>query len=204
MENLISDPWITNDWKLVIACAPPRLVHARGCDYIKNWKLENTEIVSKLKPQKQWICKACEGLAYVTVGAKDYVKNLYKYKILFKDVSPKVLKTFFLKNKGKTEIVGEKLYIQTRTDNWYIDFSFDDIRLFHNNYQVSKRERTSSPCYAAGYHEHTVYRPGNRLQNALEAIIGYDYSEAEKRHIRKRKKVSKMTLSEYDPEAYGF
>ncbi len=195
---------LSKDWKLLITCGNPKIVHARGCEFIKDWSAEGSEELTKLKPQKHNICKICEGLAYATIGAKDYADNVSKYKQIFTGVKADILKELYVNSRAKTQISGNKLYLAVKSDRWYIDFSYDEICLFHNNYKVSRRERKDTDFSAVGYHEHSIKGKTGRMQTALQSIIDYCYEEAEKVHKEKRKKKPKILLSEYDPEAYGF
>ncbi len=195
---------LPQDWKLLITGGNPRIVHARGCEHIRDWREEGSEPLPKLRPQKHNICKVCEGLAYVTVGAKDYVENLAKYKQVCAGVSPAVLKELFVENRAKSTIIGSRLYLTVKDDRWFIDFSLGDVRLFHNNYRIIRRERKKGDFSDPGYHEHSIRGRSDRMQKAFENILGYDYEEAEKAHKKKRKKRPRVILSEYDPEAYGF
>ncbi len=198
----------SEDWKLLITYGTPRTVHARGCEYIKDWSIYGTEELKKLKPEKHYICPICAGLCYTSIGAKDYVENLNAYKKLFISgdfgkINPDLLKDFYHTNKAKTKIFGNKLYVHLKQDDWYIDTSLNEIRLYHNNYRVANRER-GKECDEAGYHEHILPRGERTLADAIKAIIRYDFDKATKAHKKKRDKRPRMTFSEYDPESWGF
>jgi len=200
----------SEDWKLLITYGSKRTVHARGCDYIKDWSIDGTEELRKLKPEKHYMCPICAGLSYASIGAKDYVQNIAAYKRLFlnKDtfggVPTEVLRDLYYTNKGKTYIRGNKLYIHVKQDDWYIDTEYGQVKLYHNNYRVSDRERGKNH-EEPGYHEHFLQK-GERqpLATAIKSIIRYNFDEAEKAHKKKRNKRPKMTFSEYDPESWGF
>lgn len=205
-----AEPLFSKNWRLLITYGVPRTVHAKGCDYIKDWSVYGTEELSKLRPEKHYLCPVCAGLSYATLGAKDYNENLRMYKQLFINpdtyggVPVDVLKELYYTNKAKTYICGTKLYIHVKQDDWFIDTNLGQIRLFHNNYRVSDRSRGKEHV-EPGYHEHLLPRGEKKtLSNAIKSILRYNYEEAEKAHKKKRDKRPKMTFSEYDPEAWGF
>jgi len=191
---------LSEDWKLIITDSSPRIVHARGCDYIKDWVVDGSLELYKVRPEKHKICRTCENLVYATIGAKDYNKNLKTYKRIFKDVPPKTLRYLFEKRHAKCKIIGERIYFKIKQDVFYIDFSFNEVRLFHANYKVAKREQ-GKDFGQGGYHEHNL--SGYEMKDALEYLAFYDFDKATEVHKKKRKR-PRMTLSEYDPELYGF
>lgn len=195
---------LSPDWKLIMTDSSHRIVHARGCDYIKNWVVDGDLELFKLRPNKHNICRTCEYLAYTTIGAKDYVENLRVYKRIFKDVSPSLLKYLFVEKRAKCSVNGNRIYFNVKQDIFYIDFSYDEIHLYHANYKVLKRE-AGEKFEKSGYHEHVLKRYRRvTMSDAIEYIAYYDYNKASESHKKERKKRPKMTLSEYDPELYGF
>lgn len=195
---------LSKDWKLIMTDSKPRLVHARGCEIIKDWSVDGSLEIPKVRPNKHKICKACEYLVYTTIGAKDYVENARVYKKVFKDVPANLLKNLFVEKRAKCFVNGKRIYFSIKQDIFYIDFQFDDIHLYHGNYRVIKRER-GEDFTKSGYHEHRLKARGPAsMKDAIEHLTFYDYSSAEKVHKKERKKRVRMTLSEYDPELYGF
>lgn len=208
--NYNEDEIFSSEWKTLITYGIPRTVHARGCDYIKDWSIYGTEELKRIKPSKHHLCPVCAGLCYATMGAKDYIENLATYKKLFLDenylggVPADILKTFYYTNKAKTYIYNTRLYIHMKQDDWYIDTAFGQVKLYHNNYRVSERSR-GGDVIESGYHEHFLQKgEAKPLAAAIKSIIRYNFEQAEKAHKKKRDKRPKMTFSEYDPESYGF
>lgn len=203
------DIHISKDFKLVQSIGGAKLIHARGCDFIKNWDLDGFREIKDFKPNRMKPCPTCGKLVFVTLGAKDYVKNMPRYKALFlhKSVAIETLITFFRDSHSKVQLFNDKLYIHCRKDDWYIDLSLGECHLYHNNYRIrttDKKERYD----AKGFHEHPLKKElqMERLNEALRHISGYRYEEAEKVHAKKSR--PKMTFveydGEYDPEAWGF
>ena len=194
---------LSKDWKLIYTDGSPRLVHARGCDRIKDWVVDGSLEIQKFRPDKQIPCKTCERLIYFTIGAKDYLENLCTYKTVFKDVPVSLLRQMFVNKKIKCQINGHCIYFRNKKDLFYIDLEFGDVRLYHKNYQVRKRE-SDKPSDKSGYHEHKLNIAADPLCDALSQIAYYDFNEAKEVHEKNRKKRPRMTLSEYDPQYYGF
>jgi len=196
---------LSKNWKLVITQSKLRIVHARGCDYIKDWNASGLTELTKVKPNKNNICKCCEYLVYLTIGAKDYNENLKTYKRIFKDVPVTMLKELFVTKRAKCSITGHRVYFTIKEDTFYVDFEYDDIHLYHNNYKVLKREQ-GEESFVSGYHEHKIETNSEfpTMSDAIRYLNFYDYKKAKSSHIKTRKKKPKMLLSEYDPELYGF
>ncbi len=194
---------LSPEWKLIITNPPNQIVHARGCEHIKDWVVDGTSELFKVRPNRHNICKTCEYLVYTTIGAKDYVKNAGIYKKIFKNVPVASLRYLFVEKKAKCFVNGSKVYFSIKQDIFYIDFEFDEIHLYHGNYLVKKRE-LGEAFFKTGYHEHTLKPRGATMKDAIEYLAFYDYDHAEKVHKKERKKRVRMTLSEYDPELYGF
>ncbi len=192
---------LSSDWKLILTDSNPRIVHARGCEYIKDWIVDGSLEIPKLRPDKHNVCHTCAYLAFTTLGAKDYVENVTTYKRIFKDVPIFILKELFTKKRAKCFIRGSRVYFEMKQDLFYVDFTYDDVHLYHANYCVRKRENGQF-CEKGGYHEHKIN--GHEMKNALYYLMYYDFEKAKSGHEKKRKKRVRMTLSEYDPELYGF
>lgn len=194
---------LSPDWKLIMTESAPRIVHARGCDHIKDWVVDGSLELYKVRPNKHNICRTCEYLVYITIGAKDYNENLKTYKKIFRNVPPKILRCLFVEKRAKCKIVGERIYFKIKQDIFYIDYSYDDIHLYHGNYKVTKRENGKNSD-KSGYHEHHLTGPDRHtMKGAIDYLAFYDFEKATEVHKKKRKK-DRMTLSEYDPELYGF
>jgi len=196
---------ISIDWRLMQAIGGKKLVHARGCDFIKDWELDGCREITEFKPNRMKPCPTCGKLVFVTLGAKDYVKNVAKYKAIFlqSGVTIDTIIGFFRDSRAKTQVFGDKLFIHCRKDDWYIDLSLGECHLYHNNYQVQKREQ-DAVFDSKGYHEHDLKNEtqAQRLNEALRQISAYRYEKAEKAHAKRRK--PKMTFDEYDQEYWGF
>ena len=82
--SIIYEQPLNKDWRLVMTLGGSRIVHARGCDFIKDWDINGCQELLKLKPMKHKLCPQCSKLAITTLGAVDYVENLPKYKRFFK------------------------------------------------------------------------------------------------------------------------
>ena len=195
---------LSKDWKLIMTDSENHIVHARGCDYIANWTVDRDLELHKLKPGKHNICRSCKYLVYATLGATDYVENVKTYKRIFKGVPIRILKLLFVEKRAKCQVFGDRVYFRVKNDCFYIDFSYDVVRLFHGNYSVSTRESGQDHFERGGYHEHKIKAMDEPcMKDALREIANYNYEAAEVWHKKKRKKRA-MTLSEYDPELYGF
>ncbi len=201
--NKITYDYWTEDWKLMETKGGAHVVHARGCSMTEDWDISGCREVNKYKRDKHKICKCCANLVYLTVGAKDYIKNLDRYKKHLNGASRNLLEYMFIDKRAKCEFYGEKLYIKCKADNWYIDFSLDDVRLFHNNYNTKSRD--NNDWVAAGYHEHDIYGEAkeDKLRTMLYQISHYDYDEASKNHEAKRKARPKVTFKDLDAEYYS-
>jgi len=195
---------LSKDWKLIMTDSNNHIVHARGCDHIANWVIDRDLELYKLRPNKHNICRCCKYLVYTTLGATDYVANVSVYKRIFKSVPNRILKELFVDKKAKCQIYGDRVYFKVKGDSFYIDFSYDTIRLFHGNYKVSARESGRDDYACGGYHEHKIGFPKIEptMKDALRAIASYNYKDAEAVHKKNRKKKTRMILSEYDPESY--
>ena len=201
-SNNYLDFW-EDDWKLMEPKGGKKIIHARGCEYIKDWDMAGCRPILKYNPKKHTVCKSCSKLVYATFGAKDYVKNIENYRRILGIAPESIVKSLYVDCKAKTQIVGDKFYIKCRKDNWYIDFGLNDIRLFHNNYNIKQRLEGEGDWTAIGYHEHTLKDQIDKfkLGEALLHITQYDFKE--KHHEpRVKKKEHKMTFSEYDEEYY--
>lgn len=193
-------PAFTKNWKLCITIGGSKMVHARGCEFTKDWDINGCTELVKLKPTKHKLCPKCSKLAIITLGANDYIENLQKYKRFLEDATYGALYSFYYENKAKTRFVGDKLYVQCNQDNWYIDFSLEP-RLFHNNYNMKQRD-SGENWTSLGYHEHDLKT--GAINEALRKISDYRYKEASKAHEKKRNSKQRMTFSELDPEYWGF
>ncbi len=207
---------INDDWKLIITNGTKRIVHAKGCSHIKDWNITGCDELTKFKPSKHFACPLCVRLCYATLGAKDYDKKYKAYEDFLKLLPLSLVKRFYHENKAKTIIVGKKLYVQMRDDNWYIDFEYG-VALFHNNYNI--RQRNSGDEWSSiGYHEHELFSLSNteKFKEAIRQICKYDYEIAKSVHNERRqnrrakvklyrKSFGKIEIDEkYDPEFYGF
>lgn len=197
---------ITKDTKLIRTIGGKRMVHVTNCSYIKNWTIEGAEAIKKYNPGKMKVCPTCERLVLLADMSKDYAKNKVKYSQLISEykLSVAVLNKLFAA-KCKVELCGNKLFITKKKDIFYISFEYDDIRLFHNNYNVSNRDNGSIDS-TKGYHEHDLFSEDSvkRFDEALRQIANYEFEEAKKTHAKSKPKKGKMTFSEYDEEYWGF
>ena len=189
---------ISKNWKLIATIGGKKMVHARGCEFIRDWDVNGCYEVTKLKPQKQKLCPQCSKVALATLGAKDFLENLPRYKKFFENISYSAISQLYYENKAKTEWVGDRLYIQCNLDNWYVDFTYN-VRLFHNDYNMKQRDAGES-FDVLGYHEHEV----SNGTDAFKQIAKYRYKEASKVHAKKRNSRPRTTFSELDPEYWGF
>jgi len=204
--NTVIDEEITisKDWKLIQSIGGKKLVHARGCSFIADWELDGCKEVKEFKPKNMKPCPTCGKMVFVTLGAKDFAKNALRYKKIFESVPTELIVKFFRDSHAKVSLFGDKLYIHCRQDDWYIDLSFDEVHLFHNNYKVRKRE-LGDHFAEVGFHEHELEKTTSaaKLIEAIKEIDMYRFEKAEQVHARQRKKKTKMTFSEYDEEYWG-
>lgn len=186
--------------QLIRTIGGKRLVHIASCPYIKDWDIEGCEILEKVKYNKMSICPTCEKSVYIREGATDFEKKQPKYEKLFEPVSGSKVRSLFISQGAKSRLVNEKLYIRTKRDSWYIDFSLGEIRLFHGNYNVAAREEQAEDFSKMGYHEHKV---DNSFNAAISQIVRYDYKQAEKVHKKARKQQRKLKFSDVvDADSY--
>lgn len=214
MNNENNSLPISPNWRLTISTGENRIVHAHGCSFINDWDISGCEEIKKFKPGKHNPCPTCARLCYATLGAKDYDKNYKSYQKLLNTISVNLVKRLYSDSRAKTQLIGKKLFLQMKEDNWYIDFSFG-VQLFHNNYNMKERESGES-WTSIGFHEHELHASSDsdRFAEAIRNICDYDYQIAEEKHKEKRRKrkahnkeIRKTfnTLdAEYDPEYYGF
>ena len=202
-EIILDDFWREN-WKLMEPKGGKKIIHARGCEYTKDWDMNGCRELYKFNPKKHIPCKCCTNAIYATAGAKDFNQNIKKYYKMLEKVSNKTVYNLYIENNAKSIIRGERLYIRCHEDNWYIDFSLGEIKLFHNNYNIKKRS-ASENWEVIGYHEHDLIPLDytDRLNEAMHLIANYNFSKAMKRHSEKKKAKYHMTFSEYDAEYYG-
>ncbi len=206
-EEPLTEVWSEN-WKLMMPKGGQKIVHARGCEYVKNWDMSGCIEVHSYNPKKQVVCRTCAKLVYTTLGAEDFIENKDKYNEFYALASDGAIYRLYVEAKAKTHIYGNKLYIKCRQDNWYLDFTdgISQMKIYHNNYNV--KERAKGEDWAAiGYHEHELVSdvPSGRLNEALNAIYNYDYKkshEAKETNSSKKSKAS-MTFSEYDEQYSG-
>lgn len=181
-----------------------RIVHYVGCPRIKDWDIGGCSPAGNIKPGKMKFCPVCERMIFASLGAKDFVKKRNAYEALWQKykVPGRSVRTLFLTAKAKTELKGDILYITSRRDDWYLDLSFRDVRLFHNNYNVAERER--GHITTGGFHEHNLIStsPQNRFVEAVNQISKYNFEKAQETHRKKKK--PRITFSELDEEYWGF
>lgn len=191
-----------------------RMVHAVGCPWIADWTIDSCEPVDKLKPGKMKLCPTCKKMILTSQMAKDYQKHKRQYLKLYKEfnISDTVLESLCKQAKAKIELRNKVLYIHSKQDDWYIDFNYGDVHLYHNNYHVNERSNGINNAFAKGFHEHDLRcrelcdNPEAFAYEALRQIIKYDYKKADNVHKAKRreKKASRMVFSELDAEYWGF
>lgn len=193
---------LDKETKLIRTTGGKRFVHIITCPYIRDWDTEGCEPIDKVKYKKMAICPTCEKSIYLLEGAKDFNKKQKEYEKLFENVSASKVKNLFISQKAKSELVGTKLYINTKYDSWYIDFTLlDEVRLFHGNYDISARESHEDNFKKMGYHEHNC---GNTFNSAISQIVRYDYKRAEKIHKSQRKKLKKQKFSDLVDESDSY
>jgi len=204
----VNECHISKDWKLVQAVGGKKLIHARGCSFIADWELDGCREIVEFKPNKMKPCPTCGKLVFITLGAKDYVKNVTRYKAIFlqSGIMMDSIISFFRDSRAKVQLFGDRLFVHCRKDDWYIDLSLGECHLYHNNYRIQQREADGN-FDDKGFHEHPLRKETQveRLNEAMRHISGYRYEEAEKAHAKKRK--PRMTFTQYDesdPEYYGF
>ena len=185
-ENLSG---ITKDTILIRTIGGSRTVHAIDCDYIKDWNINGCIAIDKFNPKLMSTCAVCERSVYTSIGAKDYTKNRKKYEEVFQKngIQAATVKDFYRKARAKTQFRENILYVESKKEEWKIEFlPNDDVKLFHNNYQVRKGNSTDR-IGRSGYHEHTLHT-STKLYEAMRQIINYNYEKAENKHKVKRKK----------------
>lgn len=214
------------EWTLAKQIGGDQLIHARGCDLTKAWDSSGMREVFSFEPNDP-LCKCCEKLTYITLGAKDYPKQYENYKKQLIFVPIATLKLLFKKNHATCfyrpdSVMGDKMYIHCREDDWYIDFSDDDIKLYHNNYSVRARERGERSFMEPGYHLEKLKSDKNvgKINEALLKIARYNFEAAtEIHHTQNTKKKPSITMEDLekwygddnpeddpyiDPSYYGF
>lgn len=199
-DILESKTGISRDWKTIQQLGGGRLIHARGCDFIKDWSMDGCQEVN-FRPGKQKCCRYCEKLAYISLGARDYAKKWAVYKKIFNRVPLYTVQMLFNKKHAKTIVNNGKLYIKCQKDNWYIDLSLGEVHLFHNNYAVNKRS-SSDDWASVGYHEHELVSESEvgKLNEALLQIAKYKFEKAIEVHaeVRKQNRKDAVTFADYD------
>ncbi len=93
---------ITKNWKLITTLGGKQITHARGCDFISEWDVMGCQEIPKLKLTKHKLCPSCSYLSLATLGAKDYIENLPKYKKYLKSASYNALVDFYETNKNSS------------------------------------------------------------------------------------------------------
>ena len=193
MTDLTTTNEITKNTILIRATGGARVVHSIDCPYIKDWDITGTVNLDKYNHKNMKACThpTCNILVNCSIGAKDYRSNRKKYLQLFlkNNIKPELVREFYTKGRAKTEFYGDTLFIHSKKDDWKIEFCLDgEIKLWHNNYQTSKRKNEDSEHFAVGYHEHKLTTT-NKLKEAILQIIKYDYKHAKKNHngVKERK-----------------
>lgn len=197
---------ITKDTILIRTLGGNHIVHAIGCPYIADWDIDGCEPIARFKPDKMATCPMCKRMAYTSIGAKDYAKHRKDYERIFTEfkVSANLIADFVQAGRAKMTLINNIMYVHAKQDDWYIDFNYGDVHLFHNNYRANARSAEDDNAFIKGYHEHTLAAeaPNDKAYEAIRQIIKYDYRTAEKVH--KKKKKPKMKFSELDAEYWGF
>ena len=178
-----------------------RMVHIVTCPYIQDWDVDGCESIEKIKWGKMYLCPTCEKNIILYSFAKDYIKHKAIYDSLFEDVSANKVRMLLLDQKSRVLIdsANHRFYVSTKKDDWYIDYSLDEIHLYHGNYDISKRESSADTDFRkSGYHEHL--KLGGTFNSAISYIIRYDYNKAEKAHKNQRKKQRKVKFSDITAE----
>lgn len=192
-----------------------RHIHYIGCPYIKDWDINGCSPVDKIRIGKGKLCPMCEHMAFISMGAKDFPKKRKDYDALFKRMNApgSLIRTLYVVAKAKTELKGDILYIRSRQDNWYIDTSLDEVRLFHNNYGVEERKKGEAMELftngALGFHEHELLATSirERFREAIVQISKYNFEKAQQTHKKKKKHritFSELDDSELDEKYWGF
>lgn len=179
--------------QLIRTTGGKRMVHIASCPYIQDWDISGCEFIDKVKYNKMALCPTCEKLVYIAEGAIDFEKKMTEYEKIFASIASSKVHSLYVNQKAKTQLVNKKLYLRTKTDSWYIDFSLQEIRLFHGNYDVSAREEDEDDFSKIGYHEH---KTSGTFNSAISQIVRYDYKQAEKKHKKARKKQRKIKFSD--------
>lgn len=200
IKDLEEKTGISRDWTTIQQLGGSRLIHARGCDFIRNWSMEGCQEIN-FRPGKQKCCRYCEKLAYISLGARDYAKKWQVYKKIFNKVPLYTVQLLFNKKHAKTVVNNGKIYIRCGKDNWYIDLSLGEVHLFHNNYSVNKRSHDED-WSMIGYHEHELISEDNvgKMNESLMQIAKYKFENATEHHEEKRaaKRKTAVRFSDYD------
>ena len=188
-----------------------RLVHVFNCPILQGYDSpDGIEETPRIRYGKHIVCNVCKKMAYVSVAASDYEKNFKKYQKWFKGVDELTLAKLVFKKHAKFMISGDKLYVKVSNERFYLDFSLfdiDKVDLYHNNYNLKKRESGNDNFENCGYHKHELgFKKKDIVGNVLAYIIYYDFDEAKKVHEKTRKdSVNKReVLTEDDPAFWGF
>lgn len=196
---------ISSDFQLIQTIGGKKFVHARGCPIITDWDVNGCRELREYKPKLN-VCPTCKKYIWITIGASDYAERWKQYKSLFEKASERIVYTLFVEKKATCFWHGNRLFIHCKDDEWYLDYSYEEIRLYHNNYNIKERNKTGENI-GGGYHEHELDNElkSAKLNNALRQIVKYDFEEADKVHRKKRvESLGRRTFSEFDPEYYGF
>lgn len=211
MTNSNELNFLSKDFTMVRELGGGRRVHARGCPILANYEISpySIEEVTRFKMGKNKSCQKCKTLMYIANAAVDYLEHYPLYKRWFEHVGTNTLAQLVFDKKAKFEIIGQRLYIKSGPERFYIDFSLFDtgeLRLFHNNYNIKAREEDKANKAGwdkCGYHEHQLEKKNDMidpLTNVLNYIVYYDYDKGAKTHTQKKRK---MLISDLDPEFWG-
>ena len=180
-------------------------VHYIGCPIVKNWAVDSVNMISpnELKRRKTKLCPTCKKMSMVIFAANNFTKeNAATYQKFFSFVPIYIIEKFCMNLKGKMELAGNKLYLKSKEDWWYIDFTLFDageVSLFHNNYKVNVRDNNNGMEFSTiGYHEHklTGTNAEQMVIAALKQVANYDYQKAQKVHQKNRRKEASLTISD--------
>lgn len=204
---------VTKNYKLVREIGGARVVHAKGCPTASKYDIMGLEEIEEFKPEKMRACAKCEKQVYIANAAVDYQKQYRNYWAVFQNVSIVLIRRLFHSHHlVKMEFIGNRLYIRADRERWYIDltlFGIGEVHLFHNNYNVKKRNEGDAAWNKPGYHEHELksdLESFDQMSEAIRRIAVYDYEEAKRAHKRKRVQRQKVThtLSEVDAAYWGY
>jgi len=201
---------ISKNFKLVREIGGSRIVHARGCESIRNYCVDGMEEISEYRPGKMRPCAHCERYVFVANAAKDYVEHIREYHEIFDKLSICSVRRLFKKSRRHMdlEIIGQRLYMRVDRERWYIDISLlaiGEVRVFHNNYNITKRDNDDAAWTEVGYHEHQLKgRYETQIEEAIMQAASYDYEKAKEAHKAKQKNNRRVTFSELDAEYWGF